>query len=75
VTALTAPQAAALRYVDAVNRSDGNIPATPRDDVLKRLAAKGLVTRTVTARREPNWDRYRFDARHTLTEAGKEALR
>jgi hypothetical protein len=74
MTALTTAQRAALRYVAAVNVTGVEITATPRRDVLQRLAGLGLITREVTASRTRSQDRWRFDARHTLTDAGRAAL-
>lgn len=71
---LTPAQADALRYVRAVTSTGLPVPVTPRRDVLQRLAGLGLVTRTVTAHREPSQDRWRHDAAHTLTATGLQAL-
>lgn len=71
---LTTAQVAALRYVHAVNSTGIEVPAAPRRDVLQRLAGMGLLTREVKATRTRSQDRWRFDARHTLTDAGRAAL-
>lgn len=66
---LTEAQADALRWT----AQPSNI-ATPRRDVLQRLAGMGLITREVKAARSGNQDRWSFDATCQLTEAGKLAL-
>lgn len=71
---LTAAQVDALRYVRAVTSTGLPIPVTPRADVLRRLAAAGLVTRTVDAYRLSSWDRWRDVTAHALTDTGRAVL-